>query len=109
VVFSPILEFLCYILVLSLCLFLFYSPVISYILVVVGLSDFPHQKKEVDIVKVLKNGGWYCATSMSYSSAMKFDGRINFSLWKVQVKDVLIQLGLHKALKENTSNMEADK
>jgi len=51
---------------------------------------------------------------MSYSSAMKFDiekfdGRINFGLWKVQVKDVLIQSGLHKALKGNTSKMEADK
>jgi len=51
---------------------------------------------------------------MSYSSAMKFDiekfdGRINFGLRKVQVKDVLIQLGLHKALKGNTSKMEADK
>ena len=29
----------------------------------------------------------------------KFDGRINFGLWQVQVKDVLIQSGLHKALK----------
>jgi len=38
---------------------------------------------------------------MSYSSAMKldiekFDGRINFGLWKVQVKDVRIQSELHK-------------
>jgi len=40
---------------------------------------------------------------MSYSSAMKFDGRINFALWKVQAalwkvqaKDVRIQSGLHK-------------
>ena len=29
----------------------------------------------------------------------KFDGRINFGLWQVQVKDVLIQSELHKALK----------
>lgn len=29
----------------------------------------------------------------------KFDGRINFGLWQVQVKDLLIQYGLHKALK----------
>ena len=40
-----------------------------------------------------------------YSSAVKleiekFDGRINFGLWQVQVKDVLIQSGLHKALKD---------
>ncbi|WJX56676.1 hypothetical protein P8452_42313 [Trifolium repens] len=51
---------------------------------------------------------------MSYSSAMKFDikkfdGRINFGLWKVQVNDVLIQSGLHKAIKGNTSKMETDK
>ncbi|RYR60790.1 hypothetical protein Ahy_A04g017851 [Arachis hypogaea] len=32
-----------------------------------------------------------------------FDGRINFGLWQVQVKDVLIQSGLHKALKEKIS------
>ncbi|KAL5732705.1 hypothetical protein ACOSP7_032058 [Xanthoceras sorbifolium] len=29
----------------------------------------------------------------------KFDGRINFGLWQLQVKDVLIQSGLHKVLK----------
>ena len=29
----------------------------------------------------------------------KFDGRINFGFWQVQVKDLLIQSGLHKALK----------
>ncbi|RYR65416.1 hypothetical protein Ahy_A03g011348 [Arachis hypogaea] len=43
-----------------------------------------------------------------YSSAVKleiekFDGRINFGLWQIQVKDVLIQSGLHKALKEKIS------
>ena len=40
----------------------------------------------------------------SFSSAVKFDiekfdGRINFGLWQIQVKDVLIQSGLHMALK----------
>ena len=29
----------------------------------------------------------------------KFDRKINFGLWQVQVKDLLIQYGLHKALK----------
>lgn len=29
----------------------------------------------------------------------KFDGRINFGLWQVQARDVLIQSGLHKVLK----------
>ena len=32
-----------------------------------------------------------------------FDGKINFGLWQIQVKDVLIQSGLHKALKEKSS------
>ncbi|KAL5804347.1 hypothetical protein ACOSQ3_031147 [Xanthoceras sorbifolium] len=35
-------------------------------------------------------------------SVEKFDGKINFSLWQVQVKDVLIQSGLHKVLKEKS-------
>ena len=29
----------------------------------------------------------------------KFDGNINFGLWQIQVKDLLIQSGLHKVLK----------
>ena len=29
----------------------------------------------------------------------KFDGKNNFGLWQVQVRDVLIQQGLHRALK----------
>ncbi|KAL9462621.1 hypothetical protein AB3S75_000591 [Citrus x aurantiifolia] len=33
----------------------------------------------------------------------KFNGRINFGLWQVQVKDVFIQSGLHKALKGKPS------
>ena len=36
---------------------------------------------------------------MSKFDVEKFDGIINFGLWQVQVKDVLIQSGLHKALK----------
>ncbi|KAJ0615292.1 putative RNA-directed DNA polymerase [Helianthus annuus] len=41
---------------------------------------------------------------MSKHSPMRFDvekygGKINFGLWQVQVKDVLIQSGLHKALR----------
>ncbi|KAL4579294.1 hypothetical protein LXL04_015435 [Taraxacum kok-saghyz] len=37
-------------------------------------------------------------TSMRFD-VEKYDGRINFGLWQIQVKDVLIQSGLHKALK----------
>ena len=29
----------------------------------------------------------------------KFDGKMNFGSWQIQVKDILIQYGLHKALK----------
>ncbi|PHT58503.1 hypothetical protein CQW23_00866 [Capsicum baccatum] len=39
----------------------------------------------------------------------KFDGRINFGLWQVQVKDVLIQSGLHKVLKERPTSGKGDK
>ena len=39
----------------------------------------------------------------------KFDRKINFSLWQVQVKDVLIQSRLHKALKRRDSIKESGK
>ena len=40
----------------------------------------------------------------------KFDGRINFGLWQVQVKDVLIQSGLYQALKgKSTSGKDSGK
>ena len=42
------------------------------------------------------------STSKGYTGRFeieKFDGKINFDLWQVQVKDILIQHGLHKALK----------
>ena len=29
----------------------------------------------------------------------RFDGRMNFGLWQIQVKDILIQYGLHKTLR----------
>ena len=35
----------------------------------------------------------------------KFDGRINFGLWQIQVKDLLIQHGLHKALKGKSTTV----
>ncbi|KAL5788333.1 hypothetical protein ACOSP7_005282 [Xanthoceras sorbifolium] len=38
----------------------------------------------------------------------KFDGMINFGLWQVQVKDVLIQSGLHKVLKEKSGSVLSD-
>ncbi|KAF3644555.1 hypothetical protein FXO37_21377 [Capsicum annuum] len=38
----------------------------------------------------------------------KFDGRINFGLWQVQVKDVLIQSGLYKVLKERPTSGKGD-
>ncbi|KAL5845637.1 hypothetical protein ACOSQ3_009161 [Xanthoceras sorbifolium] len=38
----------------------------------------------------------------------KFDRKINFGLWQVQVKDVLIQSGLHKVLKEKSGSVLKD-
>ncbi|KAL5824039.1 hypothetical protein ACOSQ4_021939 [Xanthoceras sorbifolium] len=38
----------------------------------------------------------------------KFDGKINFGLWQVQVKDVLIQSGLHKVFKEKSGSVLSD-
>lgn len=35
-----------------------------------------------------------------------FDGRINFSLCQVQAKDVLIQTGVHKALRSRPNSTE---
>ena len=40
--------------------------------------------------------------------AEKFDGRIYFGLWKVQVKDLLIQYGLHKALKGKPTTVSGE-
>ena len=39
----------------------------------------------------------------------KFDGRINFGLWQVQVKDILIQSGLYKALKGKPTSFFEEK
>ena len=38
----------------------------------------------------------------------KFDGKINFGLWQIQVNDVLIQSGLHKALKGKPSSASSN-
>ena len=37
-----------------------------------------------------------------------FDIRMNFGLWQAQVKDVLIQYGLHKMLKGRPSDMKEE-
>ncbi|RYR65700.1 hypothetical protein Ahy_A03g011629 [Arachis hypogaea] len=82
----------------------------------------PHRKHMISKTRYFLKGEWciipnkwyqsfgsYTVATMSgYSSAVKleiekFDGRINFGLWQIQVKDVLIQSGLHKALKEKIS------
>ncbi|KAL4554376.1 hypothetical protein LXL04_039515 [Taraxacum kok-saghyz] len=53
--------------------------------------------------QVLTGGANYTDTMSKYTpmrfNVEKYDGRINFGLWQVQVKDVLIQSGLDKALK----------
>ncbi|KAH9671379.1 hypothetical protein KPL70_017352 [Citrus sinensis] len=45
---------------------------------------------------------------LKFSSLVKFeietfDGKLNFGLWQIEVKDMLIQSGLHKALKRKPS------
>ncbi|MED6156149.1 hypothetical protein PIB30_011879 [Stylosanthes scabra] len=81
-----------------------------------ALSDLPHQKRIILCVGelfVVVCVGYCCvATMVSFSSAVKFDiekfdGRMVFDLWQVQVKDVLIQSGIHKVRKVRTA-MEED-
>ncbi|MED6181885.1 hypothetical protein PIB30_023554 [Stylosanthes scabra] len=76
--------------------------------VVAALSDLPHQKRIILCVGelfVVACVGYCCVAAMvSFSSAVKFDiekfdGRMVFGLWQVQVKDVMIQSGLHKMRK----------
>ena len=38
----------------------------------------------------------------------KFDVKMNFGLWQIQVKDILIQHGLHKALKGRSTPMNPE-
>jgi len=51
--------------------------------------------------------------AMAFASAIKcdiekFDGRMNFGLCQTQVKDVLIQYGLHMVLKGKPSDMKEE-
>ncbi|RYR77072.1 hypothetical protein Ahy_A01g001550 [Arachis hypogaea] len=64
-----------------------------------------HLTTAVVFSPVFSQGGMvsYSQQVVSELRFEKFDGRINFGLWQVQVKDVLIQSGLHKALKEKIS------
>ncbi|KAF7823890.1 cytochrome p450 [Senna tora] len=100
------------------------------------MSDLPHQKRIIlyylrivlgclVIAELLKESvvvAVCCLWSLfqhivamsKFSSAVKFDmekfdGRINFGFWKVQVKDVLIQSGLHKALEGKVSSKDSEK
>jgi hypothetical protein len=38
----------------------------------------------------------------------RFDGRMNFGLWQIQVKDILIQYGLHKTLRDIPASGSSD-
>ena len=48
---------------------------------------------------------WQQKMSSMKFNVEKFDGRINFGLWQVQVKDLFIQSGLHKALNGKPTNV----
>ena len=52
---------------------------------------------------------WQQKMSAMKFDVEKFDGRINFGLWQVQVKDLLIKSGLHKALKGKPTTTFDDK
>ncbi|MED6160758.1 hypothetical protein PIB30_054391 [Stylosanthes scabra] len=77
--------------------------------VVAALFDLPHQKRilscSVGELFMVACVGYCCVVAMvSFSSAMKFDiekfdGRMVFDLWQVQVNDVLIQSEIHKVRK----------
>ncbi|MED6192459.1 hypothetical protein PIB30_010394 [Stylosanthes scabra] len=77
--------------------------------VVGDLSDLPHQKRilscSVGELFVVACVGYCCVVAMvSFSSAVKFnierfDRKMFFGLRQVQVRDVLIQSGLHKMRK----------
>jgi hypothetical protein len=38
----------------------------------------------------------------------RFDRRMNFGLWQIQVKDILIQSGLHKTLRGIPTSSSSD-
>jgi hypothetical protein len=40
---------------------------------------------------------------------LKFDGKISFAIWQIQMKVVLIQLCVRKALKPRPADMADDK
>ncbi|MED6214617.1 hypothetical protein PIB30_104826, partial [Stylosanthes scabra] len=69
------------------------------------LSDLPHQKEIILYFGELFVLGYYCVAAMEFFlSAVrfvieKFDGRMFFGLWQVQVKEILIQSELHKMRK----------
>lgn len=54
--------------------------------------------------------GKVLATMLRFSNVTriyieKFDGRINFDLWNLHLKDIFIQLWLQKVLEKNISNI----
>ncbi|RYQ84281.1 hypothetical protein Ahy_B10g103423 [Arachis hypogaea] len=76
------------------------------------ILDDDNQSDAAEDEREHRHARMYTVVTVSgYSSAVKleiekFDGRINFGLWQIQVKDVLIQSGLHKALKKKISGIK---
>ncbi|PHT95375.1 hypothetical protein T459_03257 [Capsicum annuum] len=94
---------------------------ITYALILSSFALFHEPSGRIDLnglwcetlvkVRIGVNGLW-CETPVKMGTKFeieKFDGRINFDLWQVQVKDVLIQSGLYKALKERPTSEKGDK
>ncbi|MED6172223.1 hypothetical protein PIB30_048076 [Stylosanthes scabra] len=58
-----------------------------------------HGRDAQQVVSELWFGGLAPVSSVMKFNIEKFDRRMFFTLWQVQIKDVLIQSGLHKMRK----------
>ena len=81
--------------------FLVYFTILVDILPRLILGFFPTSGIRVD-------GSLATKMSVMKFDVEKFDGRINFGLWKVQVKDLLIKSRLHKALKSKPTTASGE-
>ncbi|KAF6151613.1 hypothetical protein GIB67_010289, partial [Kingdonia uniflora] len=54
---------------------------------------------QTNMLDMLKQTGRYSLMFLYLLNVEKFDGKINFGLWQIQVQDILIQGGLRKTLK----------
>lgn len=95
-VFSPVWEFS----TLYLCYSIFGIYSVYFSIIVKQYAGFSQQLvSELQVIEVL-----FFTMSAVRLDIEKFDGVINFGLWQIQVMDVMIQSGIHKALKVGDSS-----